>query len=299
MDDGGEAGSPLPFERIAFLGFGLIGGSIAMALRDSRLHLAAWTPAGRGPAVALESGLLDAAPPDAAATLDGSDLVVLAGPPVAILETLDELAGPLRGALGSALVTDVASTKAAIMARAGGHGLRFVGGHPMAGRETTGVEAATPELFAGRPWAVVAPAGADSADVGRIEALARATGATPVRMAAADHDAAAATISHVPLLASVALVEAMTADRSWQAGAAATLRASGWRDATRLAAGSPEMGAGIVATNTVEIAPRLRAFRDAVDRWIAELERAGGPDPDGIRQRLEAARSALAGPADS
>lgn len=296
--------APLPFRRIAFIGFGLIGGSIAMALRagareaapgGGRLHLAAWTPDGRGPGRGLSVGLLDAAPPVARAAIAEADLVVLAGPPLAILERLDDLAGEWRDALGEALVTDVASTKAAIVDHAASLGLRFVGGHPMAGRDTTGVEAASAALFGGRAWAVVPPAGAADADVAAIEALAVATGARPIRLGAAEHDAAVAAISHVPLLAAVALAEAMTADPAWRAGAARELASSGWRDATRLAAGSPEMGAGILATNATEVAPRLRAVRDELDRWIVQLERAGGPEVAALQGRLETARAALTG----
>jgi prephenate dehydrogenase len=300
--------APLPFGRIAFLGFGLIGGSIAMALRArqraagssgdraaaaQRLSMVAWTPAGHGPAVGLSTGLLDAAPGSAPDALDGADLVILAGPPLAVLEDLDELGGRWRGSLGGALVTDVASTKASIVARAGERGLRFVGGHPMAGREVTGIEGASAALFTGRPWPVVASSGSAEGDVEAVEALARATGARPIRLDATTHDAAVAAISHVPLLASVALVEAMTADPAWRAGSARALAASGWRDATRLAAGSAEMGAGILATNAAEVAPRLRALREALDAWIATLERGGEPDPDELRARLDAARATL------
>lgn len=296
--------APLAVRRIAFVGFGLIGGSIAMALRASEreagrgsapepLHLSAWTPNGHGPSRGLAVGLLDAAPGTLESAIAGSELVVLAGPPQAVLAELDDLAGPWRAWLGGALVTDVASTKAAIVDRAAGLGLRFVGGHPMAGRESTGVEAASAALLGGRAWAIVPPGGAAEGDVATIMALAIAAGARPIRLGAAEHDAAVAAISHVPLLAAVALAEAMIADPAWHAGAARELASSGWRDATRLAAGSPAMGAGILATNAAEVAPRLRAMRAAIDRWIAELERAGGPELASLQARLEAARAAL------
>lgn len=258
------------------------------------LHLSAWTPEGRGPSRGLALGLLDGAPGDGRTTLAGADLVILAGPPLAILEHLDELAGDWREALGDALVTDVGSTKVAIVDRATRLGLRFVGGHPMAGRESTGIEAASAALFSGRAWAVVPPARASEGDVASIESLAVATGATPIRLGATEHDAAVATISHVPLLAAVALVEAMTADPAWRTGAARGLASSGWSDATRLAAGSPEMGAGILATNAAAVAPRLRAMRDALDAWIALLEHSDGSDVGSLHARLGAARDALA-----
>ena len=111
--------------------------------------------------------------------MDGADLVVLAAPPTECLALLDELAGPVAAFLGpDAVVTDIASTKGAIVHHATTLGLRFVGGHPMAGRETTGFEAADADLFRERPWVVV-PGRADAEAVARVEALATACGANP------------------------------------------------------------------------------------------------------------------------
>src|SRR6185369_3524841 len=152
-------------DRIAFLGFGLIGGSVAKALRaastaDGRsLQLVAWTPEGAGPRAGHAAGILDVVAPDAAAALDGAGLVILAAPPLDVLDLLDDLAGPWRASLAAdATITDVASTKAAISERAARLGLPFVGGHPMAGRDESGVSASSAELFRDRPWVIVPPA---------------------------------------------------------------------------------------------------------------------------------------------
>src|SRR5882757_8124009 len=128
--------------QLAFLGLGQIGGSIARAASAAGFAtgIAAWTPSGAGPRAAGPEGVVAAT--TAAAAVDGADLVILAAPPLACLELLDQLAGPLAGHLAAdAVITDVASTKAAIVERARRHGLRFVGGHPMAGRETAGYAA--------------------------------------------------------------------------------------------------------------------------------------------------------------
>src|SRR5207245_11252141 len=109
----------------------------------------------------------------------------------------------------AATVTDVASTKKAIVERADAHGLRFVGGHPMAGRETTGYESASPDLFVDRPWVVVPGALAEAHDVRRIEDVAEGCRARPFRMSAPEHDAATAAISPLPLVVAAALVEAI------------------------------------------------------------------------------------------
>ena len=297
--------------RLTFLGLGLIAGSAARALRRAdpstvpggSLEIVAWSPGGRGPAAALEAGVIDAAASSIEDALRGADLVVLAGPPPACLDLLVEIAGPLRSAMQpEATLTDVASTKALLVATADRVGLPFVGGHPMAGRETSGYAAADPELFVGRPWVVVPGAAARTRDIERVEWLARRTGAEPVRMSAEQHDSAVAAISHVPLVLAVALVEAVVGQGSgdrpdWPA--ARRLAASGWRDMTRLARGDVEMGAGIAVTNAHAIAARLRDVRSILDEWIVELDgaAAGGDDAlAALAARFRDARARLERP---
>lgn len=293
----GEAAGRLP-ARIAFLGFGLIGGSIAAALRSAGgrgSRLVAWTPGGGGPAEGVRRGLIDEAALTVDAALEGAELVVLAGPPLAIVETFERESSALRAlADATATITDVGSTKAKIVRAAAEAAVPFVGGHPMAGRETSGAAAASAELFVDRPWVVVPGAGARPADVERVERLARATGARPVLLDAEQHDRAVAAISHVPLVVAATLVEAI-AERGAEGGAdwslARSLAATGWSDMTRLAKGDPGMGAGILATNGEAVAAGLRSMRDALDAWIERLER--DPADPGIRARLEHARRAL------
>lgn len=286
-------------ERICFLGLGLIGGSIALALRaaGSRARLVAWTPSLAGPEEALRAGAVDEVAVVPEAAMAGAGLVILAGPPLAVVELLElgAAAGPWGALAPHAVVTDVASTKTRVVDAASNSGLPFVGGHPMAGRETSGFGAATADLFAGRPWVVVESASAPAGGAELVEALAVAVGARPVRMGAEAHDAAVAAISHLPLVAAAALVEAVTSDAAgWEA--AAPLAASGWRDVTRLARGDVDMGTGILATNGPAVAARLRAYRSAIDGWIDALET--GADAEPLRQRLAAARAALEGPAE-
>jgi prephenate dehydrogenase len=287
--------------RIALLGLGLVGGSIARAVHAAGWQVTAWTPAGAGPRAALAAGVVDTVAASPAVAVSGADLVVLAAPPGACLALLDELASNTGGSLGAAtVITDVASTKARLVDRAATLGLRFVGGHPMAGRETSGFAAGDADLFRGRPWVVVPPAAADEAAVAAVEALAVACGAVPVRMTAAEHDAAVAAVSHAPLVLAAVLVEAMAGGPGeapapgWDA--AADLAATGWAGATRLARGDPAMGAGIAATNAGPLAVRLRDVRDRLDEWLALLEATqpdGLPDEAALRARLAAARARL------
>jgi prephenate dehydrogenase len=292
--------------RLAILGFGLIGGSVARALRQRAGSggfvagaIVAWSPSGDGPAQAAADGVIDTAAASPEEAIRDADLVVLAAPPNEVLALLDDLAGPWRQSLGDdAVVTDVASTKVAIVERAATRGLRFVGGHPMAGRETSGYDASTPDLFEGRPWVIVP--GDDPAAVARVEALAAASGAVPRRMTAADHDAAAAAVSHLPLVVAAALVEAVVGGvagprRDWPSAAA--LAATGWRDMTRLARGDVAMGAGIAATNREALSSRVRDLITVLEGWAADLERAGGSDTEAIAERLRVARERLEGSA--
>lgn len=285
--------------RLAVLGFGLIGGSVARSVRrDRSVSIAAWSPSGAGPQAAREAGVIDLVAPTVQAALVDADLIVIASPPLACIELLDSLGDSLRSSIpDGATITDVASTKGAIVARANALGLPFVGGHPMAGRETSGFAASTADLFEGRPWIVVPGSDATSRDVLRVEGLAHACGATPIRLTAEGHDRAVAGISHLPLVVSAALVEAVSgSDRGerddWSLER--RLAAMGWRDMTRLARGDPEMAAGIAATNAEALSARLCDLREVIDRWLEELAddgSGGGPDAARLMEHFRRIRS--------
>jgi prephenate dehydrogenase len=289
--------------RVALLGLGLIGGSIARALRagadpsGSADWIAAWSPSAAGPRDALAAGIVDAASGSLADAVAGADLVVLAAPPIECLDLLGRL-GELRDRLApGVLVTDVASTKERIVAAATSAWLPFVGGHPMAGSEAIGFAASSADLFRDRPWVVVPTPTSPAGGVERIEALARACGARPLRLDAATHDRAVAAISHVPLVLAVALVESVIGPAGgperpdWPVER--RLAASGWASTTRLALGSPEMAAGIAGTNAPAIAAGLRDLRDAIDGWIVALD-ADGAASTSLVERFRSARDRLA-----
>ena len=242
--------------------------------------------------------MVDSAPRSLADAVLDADLIVLAAPPLDCAWLLDELAGPVRHARSEgATITDVASTKASIVARANERGVPFVGGHPMAGRESTGYGAASDDLFVDRPWVVVPGEHARAADLERVEWLAQAVGARPIRMAADVHDRAVAGISHLPLVLAAALVEAVAGRpdvpaEGWDVARA--LAASGWRDMTRLARGDVDMGAGIAVSNAGELAGRIRDVRAVLGAWLADLDSAaGGPDQAAIERRFADARAVL------
>ena len=275
--------------RVAILGLGQIGGSVGRALiaAGHPWRVAGWTRSPDARDAATADGLEMAASIRDACV--GADLILLAAPPLACLELIDALGGPERGSLApEAVITDVASTKVAICARAAGHGLRFVGGHPMAGGEGSGYGASDPVLFAGRPWVVTPTEPADAEGEKRVETVAIACGAEVVRLGAAEHDAAVAAISHLPLVLAAGLVEAVAGGPDWPLER--RLSAGGWASMTRLARGDVEMGTGILATNAPAVAERLRDLRAVLDGWLGDLE-AVAPDVDALRPRLEAARA--------
>ena len=283
--------------HVAFLGFGLIAGSIARAVRANPAlggwTMAAWSPSGDGPAQARAEGVIDLAAASPRAAIAHADIVVLAAPATDCLALIDALAGEWRGAWPeAAVVTDVASTKAAIVARADAAGLRFVGGHPMAGLDAAGYGAALPDMFVGRPWVLVPGAHAEPLDVERVQALVAACRGVVVRLDAVAHDRAVAGISHLPLVVAAALAECVgSRGQDWPT--AASLAAGGWRDTTRVARGDAAMGGAILATNAPEVAARIRDLQAVLADWLAELERPDGPDEAALRDRLAAARAIL------
>jgi prephenate dehydrogenase len=281
--------------RIAFLGLGQIGGSVARAIRERGVdvELAAWSPAGVGPRRARDAGIIDERAEDARDAVRGSDLVVLAGPADVVVGLVARFgSGDLRGLLpDGATVTDVASTKVAVVGEADRHTLPFVGGHPMAGSEGQGFEASDGRLFVGRPWLIVPGASARATDVARVEWLARSVGATPIEVTAGEHDAAVAAVSHGPLVLAAALAEAIAARPGWPESLERTLAAGGWASMTRLARGDPAMGAGMLATNAAETAAAVRAVRAVLDEWIARLD--AGASADELARRLAGVRELL------
>ncbi len=264
----------------AILGLGLIGGSLALALRASGLAASVTgydlDPDTTSRAAAL--GAIDRAADDAAAAVAAADTVVLAAPARSILELLDRIEPHLRP---GTLVIDVGSTKRRIVERMDRlpAGVHAVGGHPMCGKERAGIEHAEPGLFTGATFALCPTSRTDDAARRRAERLAEAVGARPLWLDAVAHDAAAAAISHLPYLLSVALVRAALDGAGAQT--AARLAASGFRDTSRLAASDERMMLDILATNH-------DAVLVALDRAAAEL--------DALRTHLASGDVAALGP---
>lgn len=264
-----------PFDSVAIVGVGLIGGSLGAALRSlpEPPHVLGIDSDADSLDTALDRGVLDEALSceDADAGLTRADLVVLATPADVAGTWLSRLS--LLGYGG--IVTDVASTKAAVV-RAAREMLRsparFVGGHPMAGSERSGVAAADAELFRGAYY-VLTPADDTDADAyRRLHQLVTSIGARVIALDPDAHDEAVAAISHVPHVTASALANLADA-RAHGGSDVLRLAAGGFKDMTRIAAGSPDLWTGICIDN-----------REAVARGLAEL----GAQLDGFARLLRA-----------
>lgn len=255
--------------RIAIAGTGLIGASIGLGLGRAGWTVSGWDP---DPAT-LEQALAVSAIHESAesyAALVGApvDVVVLAGPPAAVIEQAASLET-------DALVLDVAGVKHAVVA--GARPSRFVGTHPMAGREVTGPKGASPALFRGASWVVVTDSAAD-ADLAATEEILSELGAEVVRMTAAEHDAAVAMISHLPQVLAAALVNE-AADRT----NALDLAAGSFRDLTRVAASDPDLWVDLLGNNAFEVRAAIDDLLNRLGRVSAALEQ---DDSGAIREFL-------------
>jgi cyclohexadieny/prephenate dehydrogenase len=274
--------------RLAVVGLGLLGGSVALAAR--RRGVAERVVAtGRRPAALAEArrrGLVDETAPLAEA-VRGADLVLLATPVAAMEGILREAAPHLAP---GALVTDVGSVKGCLAETLPGllpSGVTYVGSHPMAGSHLRGWEHARADLFEGAACAVTPGSPADEAAAARIEAFWRALGARVVRRDPETHDREVAWTSHVPHVLAFAFAGAL-ADAP---AGAAELAGPGFRDFTRIARSDAELWSEILVANRKAIAGPLQRAGER----LADLARAlEGGDPEALERSLAEAREALA-----
>lgn len=245
------------FRCAGIVGVGLLGGSLGMALRRRGLAEEVVGICRRKSVAeeAVAAGAVDRAGPDFS-LLSGADLVVFATPVLSIPALLRE-ASPYLSA--GCIVTDHGSTKRSLMEEMlplTPDGAALVGGHPMAGSEQSGLAAAREDLFEDACYVLTPTVKSIGDSVTRLESMARALGARPLRMDAAEHDAAVARISHLPHVAAMAV--AMAAIRGAPAPELLSeLAAGGFRDTTRIALGDPTMWHDILLANRPEISLAL------------------------------------------
>lgn len=243
--------------KIAVLGMGLIGGSLGLALHQAGTTAEIWGY-DNNPDVtyhAREIGAITVMCHTAEKAVHGADLVILATPILVIPELLERIAPYLKQ---GSLVTDTASTKVQVLNWARSilpAYARFVGGHPMAGRELSGIQAAEVGLFDGCTYCLIPGEQPSTEGINQLSEIVVRLGAHPLVLDAHRHDQLVAGISHLPFVLSCALVQCLGKDESWKEMAA--LAAGGFRDMSRLSGGSPTMYRDICMTNKEDILNRL------------------------------------------
>jgi len=254
-------------KRITIIGTGLIGGSLGLALRASglkALEVVGHDNDRDAATSAAKMGAIDRAEHNLPRAVEGAGMVIIAVPLLGVREVMQQIAPHLAE---GAVVTDTSSTKAHVMQWAQeslpAH-VSFVGGHPMAGKETPGIDHAEVTLFRDRAYCVCPAVDASDSAVKSVMGLARVVGAEPLFIDAEEHDTYAAAVSHLPLMVSTALFSMLRSSPAWPD--MGIMASSGFRDVTRLASGDPAMSLGIWTTN-----------REAVIHWLdrmaSELQR--------------------------
>ena len=252
---------------LAIIGLGLIGGSMGLALKRAEPENTEVIGYDRDPEVAglaLQFKAVQRTAHSAAEAVRQATLVIVAVPTISVRKVLEEIAPSLnRGTV----VTDTSSTKAEVLRWARDSlppGVHFIGGHPMAGKEKSGPQAAEESLFDDKPYVIVPSIDAGQGAVNAVVGLATAVGGLPVFLDAEEHDSYAAAISHIPLMASLALFNLAKNSAAWPELAA--MSGPAFRDLTRLASGEPEMSHDIFLTNRDQLGHWL-------DRYIDELQK--------------------------
>ncbi|MCS7206890.1 MAG: prephenate dehydrogenase/arogenate dehydrogenase family protein [Dehalococcoidia bacterium] len=248
-------------ERIAIIGLGLIGTSLGLALKQAKLPKVEIVGHDKDPhhaSRAHKRGAVDKTHYNLHATIEGARMVIIATPVMAIRDVLETIAASVAP---GTIITDTGSTKGQVLQWAQEllpDTVSFVGGHPLGGKEESGPDAATPDLFRGVPYCIIPGKGANPDAVKSVAGLAETIGATPFFIDAYEHDSYVAAVSHLPFLLSIALVGVTTRSPGWRE--MSKVASTGYRDITRLASGDPQMHRDICLTN-----------RDGIVHWLDEF----------------------------
>ena len=281
--------------KIAIIGTGLIGTSLALALKQARikdLELVGTDLEQIARSGAQKSHAFNRIETRLRTTVRDADIVVLATPIMAMQDLFETIAPDLPE---GCVVTDVGSSKKVVLEWAEQYlpkGVEFVGGHPMAGKETSGPQEADADLFRGKAYCIVPGPSADQQAVSEITTLAEAVGARPFFIGVEEHDSFVAAASHLPFLLSVALMGCTSKSANWED--IAQLASTGYRDVTRLASGDPIMHRDICVTNPEPIVAWIDAFIRELYEVRKLLDNGDGPVVEDVGQVFEQASEARA-----
>jgi prephenate dehydrogenase len=285
------ANQDVQFQKIAILGVGLIGGSLAMVCKQKGL---AGMIVGYGRRLenlkkAVKLGVIDRFFQDLRETVRGADLIVLATPVGRFEALAREIA---EVASKEAIVMDVGSVKGDLVARLERllpYGSRFVGTHPIAGKEKTGVESASATLFSGALCILTPTDRTDPSALESVKALWKAAGAKLILMDPAQHDQILAAVSHLPHLAAYALVNTVLETRV-QGQEVLSFSGGGLRDFTRIAASSPEMWRDICLLNRDPLLGMIEAYEKTLARLKKLIQQGDGESLEAEFERAKEVR---------
>ena len=274
--------------RIAVVGVGLIGGSIALAARErAAARVTGYDARAQALRAATERGALDVAADSLAEAVEEAEAVFVAVPVGSLPAVVGEV---LRRAPQECVVTDVGSTKRSVVAA--NDDPRFVGGHPLAGAETSGIEHARADLFDGATWYLTPGAGTSGILYERLHRLLRALGARPAAIEADVHDAVLANVSHLPHVLANVLVE-QVGDALAQGGERLPATGPSFRDATRVAGSSSAIWTDIYLSNADALAAALAHTIDALQKVRDALSAQNAAWVGDWNERAAAARRRL------
>lgn len=279
-------------QTIAIFGSGLMGGSLLMALRrrSPKTQLRVWGRRSEALEELQNRGLGDVFSTNAAEAAQGADFVVLCVPVDKLTETARAAAG---GIASTCVVTDVGSVKGTVVDELekvfATHG-NFVGSHPMCGSEAAGLEAAREDLYENALCVMTPTARSNAQATAKTEEFWKSVGCRVLRMTPAEHDRAAALVSHVPHVAAAALVHLLAGESA----ETAAMCAGGFRDTTRVASGSPDLWAAILCQNRNETVRGLQKLGDVLSSFQAAVKANNMPEvADMLAQARDARRVAI------
>ena len=289
----------MQLNKVLIFGVGLIGGSLALALKKAGVagHIVGIGRNQDSLKTALSLGVIDEVQTDIAQAMQGADIVVIATPVAQTPEILASIAPHLKA---DTIITDAGSTKSDIAGYVANAAQnltpallsQFVGGHPIAGAEKSGVSAANADLFFGKNVVLTPNEQTSKQALSKVRALWEATGANVSEMSAEAHDQIFAAVSHLPHLLAFALVDDLANRKNSQQ--LFDFAASGFRDFTRIAGSSPEMWRDISLANREALLSELEAYQSELKLLQKLLENKDGAGLETLFESASNARNAWA-----
>lgn len=272
--------------KIGIVGLGLIGGSLGIDLRSQGHYIIGISRQPSTCNIALKRGIVDQASTEFNA-LSNVELVIVCTPIAAIATTIKKLVTHLNP---ETIITDVGSVKYPIVEECSPLWLNFIGGHPMAGNASSGIDAAIPNLFTGKAYVFTPTPESKPENVAKLQQIALDLNAVPHVCDAQIHDRAVSWISHLPVMVSASLIKACLQEQPDTLQLAQILASSGFRDTSRVGGGNPELGVMMAKYNRSELLRSLYNYRDNLDQIIDLIEAEKWQDLSNILQSNGQAR---------